>query len=159
MFNQVVLCILYSRKMILHRWKLPSSVCVESRFGQVCKRPTLCPIETLNLRKEAFQNKSIRVQSCVGEHGSLILTPEYLIIIIIFNVLMGLSPLPTYSLLPQSEYLLMLHQSVTQNLHVSNIWHSTFKVSAASLPFYAWIEALSDMTFLLVQKLLIIVWA
>ena len=48
---------------------------------------------------------------------------------------MGSSPLAIYSLPPQSEYLFMLHQSMTQNLHVSNIKHSTFKDSAAALCF------------------------
>ena len=38
---------------------------------------------------------------------------------------------PTYSLPQRSEYLLTLHQSVPQNL--SNMWRSTFEISAAKL--------------------------
>ena len=34
MFTLNALCVLYSRKMILHSWKLLSSVCVKSLFGQ-----------------------------------------------------------------------------------------------------------------------------
>ena len=37
----------------------------------------------------------------------------------------------TYSLPPRSEYLFTLHQYVAQNL--SDIWHSTFEIGAASL--------------------------
>ena len=37
--------------------KSPSSVCVESHFGQAWKNRTLCPIKTLNLTKVAVQNK------------------------------------------------------------------------------------------------------
>ena len=110
MFTQAALHTLYSRKMILHGWKFPSSVCVESRFGQVWKRPTVCPIKTLNLTKEAFQNKNTSVQSRLGELGLLILTPEYLIImIIILYVSMGSSPLPTYIKFTSATVRILVH--------------------------------------------------
>ena len=52
---KVALRALYSRKMISCKW--PSSVCVESHFGQEWKKRTLCPIKTLNLTKVVAQNK------------------------------------------------------------------------------------------------------
>ena len=57
--------------MISFSWKLPSSVCVESHFGQMWKKWTLCLIKTLNLTKEAFKNKNTGTHSHLGEHGSL----------------------------------------------------------------------------------------
>ena len=69
--TQAALRALYSRKMISCSWKSPSSLRVESHFGQAWKKRTLCPIKTLNLTKKAVQNKNTSVQSRLGEHGPL----------------------------------------------------------------------------------------
>ena len=52
---------------------------------------------------------------------SWVLLPSQWIVVIALN----------YSLPPRSEYLFTLHQYVAQNL--SDIWHSTFEIGAASL--------------------------
>ena len=57
------LCVQYTpEKMIFLALKL-SSVFKESCFSQVWKMWTLCPIKTLNLTKEVFQNKNTSTQS------------------------------------------------------------------------------------------------
>ena len=57
------LCVQYTpEKMIFLALKL-SSVFIESCFSQVWKMRTLCPINTLNLTKEVFQNKNTSTQS------------------------------------------------------------------------------------------------
>ena len=56
MFTQAALRALYSRKMISRSWKLPSTVCVESRFGQASVKKKA---NTLPNQNTEFDKKSV----------------------------------------------------------------------------------------------------
>lgn len=75
MFTQNALHTLCSRKMFSGSWKLLSSVCVESHFGQAWKQVNTPSNVSANqntaLDKKVFQNNNTNVQSHLGVHGPL----------------------------------------------------------------------------------------
>ena len=78
MFTLAALRALYSRKMISRSWKLPATVCVESRFGQasVKKKANTLPNQNTEFDKKSVSKiktdarKAARVKMGLKRHSA-----------------------------------------------------------------------------------------